>query len=60
MRPVGRPVVFDMLFLSRVFDEPELQSGEEIDRLIKMIAVAELYGLQDVALDILFGNRYRL
>jgi hypothetical protein len=53
-------VVFDLLFLSRIFDEPEMQAKSSIDRLLKLISVAELYGLQDVALDILFRNKDRL
>lgn len=59
-RPIGRPVVFDLLFLSKSFDEPEMQTKSSIDRLLKLISVSELYGLQDVALDILFRNKDRL
>jgi FkbM family methyltransferase len=56
-RPVGKQVVFDILFLSPMFDEAGLKSGVSVERLLKMIATAELYGLQDVGLDILFSNR---
>jgi hypothetical protein len=37
-----------------------MQAKSSIDRLLKLISVAELYGLQDVALDILFRNKDRL
>jgi FkbM family methyltransferase len=56
-RSVGKQVVLDILFLNAMFDEAGLKSGVSVDRLLKMIATAELYGLQDVGLDILFSNR---
>jgi hypothetical protein len=40
-----------------MFDEAGLKSAVSVDRLLKMIATAELYGLQDVGLDILFSYR---
>jgi len=48
----GRPDTFDFLFL-RGFDANDDLSGHTLDRLIKMMIVAELYALQDVAADIL-------
>ena len=60
LRPVGAARVFDFLFLNDIFADPIKQKQSEVDRLIKMIAVAEIYYLNDVALDILFANRERL
>lgn len=57
LRPVGRAWAFDFLFLHNAFNEPATLGNQGIDRLLKMAAVAEIYGLQDVALDILFKNR---
>jgi FkbM family methyltransferase len=56
-RPVGRAWAFDFLFL-RGFDGE--YSTVEIDRLLKMIAIAETYGLHDIGLSILFANEDRL
>jgi FkbM family methyltransferase len=60
LRASGRAFVFDFLFLGQEFEDKPLQNTLSIDRLIKMIATAELYGLQDIGLDILFSNRDRL
>jgi FkbM family methyltransferase len=50
LRPLGRAKIFDFLFLNSEFDAgPPSQP----DRLLKMIAVAEIYALHDVALDLL-------
>jgi FkbM family methyltransferase len=48
----GRPDTFDFLFL-RGFGPDDDLTGHTVDRLIKMMIVAELYALQDVAADIL-------
>lgn len=47
----GKPDTFDFLFLRGIGEEDEL-SAHSLDRLIKMAIVAELYGLQDVAANI--------
>ncbi len=60
LEPIGRAAVFDILFLQSIFENSGQQAEIDIDRLVKMIAVAEIYGLQDISLDILFGNRKRL
>jgi FkbM family methyltransferase len=60
LRPVGRAYVFDFLFLREEFEEHNLRASVSIDRLIKMIATAELYGLQDIGLDVLLASRDRL
>jgi FkbM family methyltransferase len=60
LRPIGAAWVFDFLFLNDIFENTARQSAASPDRLLKMIAVAEIYGLQDIGLDILFGNRERL
>jgi len=59
-RPAGRACVFDFLFLHESFDDAAQQKEISVDRLIKMIATAETYNLQDVGLDILFANQERL
>jgi len=59
-RPVGRAQVFDMLFLGEIFDDSGLQREASVDALVKLICTAELYGLQDVGLDILLANQGRL
>jgi hypothetical protein len=41
-------------------DDAAPQKEISVDRLIKMIATAETYGLHDVGLDILFANQDRL
>jgi FkbM family methyltransferase len=58
-RPIGRQVIQDMLFLSPIFDEAITQDAVsvDVDGLLKMIATTELYGLQDVGLEILFANK---
>jgi FkbM family methyltransferase len=48
----GRPDTFDFLFL-RGFGADDDLKDYPADRLIKMMIVSELYGLQDVAADIL-------
>jgi FkbM family methyltransferase len=60
LQPIGAPWVFDFLFLNDIFDNTGKQATASIDRLLKMIAVAEIYTLQDFGLDILFSNRDRL
>jgi FkbM family methyltransferase len=60
LRPTGKAFVFDFLFLNDVFDNVAAQRNLSVDRLIKMIAAAETYGLQDVGLDILFSNKEAL
>lgn len=60
MRPIGRIHVCDSLFLRDLFDDISGQRTLGVDQLLKMIAVAELYGLQDISLDILLANRDRL
>lgn len=60
MRPIGRIHVCDCLFLSSAFEDAAVQGSAGVDRLLKMIALAELYGLQDVSLSILLGNKARL
>jgi FkbM family methyltransferase len=60
LQPIGAARVFDFLFLSDVFENAAKQSSAGPDRLLKMIAVAEIYGLQDIGLDILLANRERL
>lgn len=60
LQPIGAAWVFDFLFLNDIFENTARQSAASPDRLLKMIAVAEIYGLQDIGLDILFGNRERL
>ena len=57
LRPVGRAWVFDFLFL-RGFEQ--IDASTSIDRLLKIIAVAETYGLQDVGLEILLTHKNRL
>ncbi len=57
MRPIGRILVCDCLFLSDAFKDAAVQGTCTVDRLLKMIAIAELYGLQDISLSILFDNR---
>jgi len=52
----GRPDTFDFLFL-RGFGPQDDVSTHSIDRLIKMAIVAELYGLQDVAADLITRGR---
>lgn len=47
----GKPDTFDFLFLRGFGEEDEL-SAHSLDRLIKMAIVTELYGLQDVAANI--------
>jgi FkbM family methyltransferase len=59
-RPTGRAWIFDFLFLHESFDDAAQQKEISVDRLIKMIATAKTYGLQDVGLDILFVNQERL
>jgi len=56
----GRSVVFDFLLLHDDFEHEAGQKQRSIDKLIKMIAVAEIYSLKDVGLDILFANQDRL
>ena len=58
--PTGQQHVLDTLFLSAAYEQTEVQAQYEIDRLIKIVATAELYGLPDVALEILFSNKNRL
>ena len=53
-------MIFDFLFLNDVFENTSKQGATNIDRMLKMIAVAEIYSLQDIGLDILFANRERL
>jgi FkbM family methyltransferase len=60
LQSVGQSWVLDMLFFSPIFDSYKLQEEANPDRLLKLIATAELYGLPDVALDVLFANQYRL
>lgn len=67
LEPVGPAQVFDFLFLNHIFGDPAerlaasaRQSVADIDRLLKMIAVAEVYGLQDVGLELLLTNRTKL
>lgn len=48
----GRPDTFDFLFL-RGFGPKDNLSTHSIDQLIKMAIVAELYGLQDIAADLI-------
>lgn len=55
--PIGRQFVHDFLFLRDDFEKAEKQKDAGVDRLLKMIAVAEIHGLQDVGLDLLFNNR---
>jgi FkbM family methyltransferase len=57
MRSIGRIFVCDCLFLGAVFEAVAMQAKCSVNRLLKMIAVAELYGLQDISLGILFDNR---
>ena len=59
MRSIGRIHVCDCLFLSNAFEDVKVQQTYSANRLLKMMAVAELYGLQDIALDILVANRDR-
>ncbi len=54
MRAVGRAWAFDFLFLRGFEGE---HSEVDVDRLLKMIAIAETYGLQDVGLSILFAKK---
>jgi hypothetical protein len=60
LQPLGAALAFDFLFLAETFDDAAKQAKAPIDRLLKMIAVAEIYALQDIGLDILLGNRERL
>lgn len=60
LQPIGAALIFDFLFLNDVFENATKQSAAGLDRLLKMISVAEIYGLQDVGLDILLANRERL
>jgi len=55
----GRPDTFDFLFL-RGFGEDDELSAHPLDRLIKMAIIAELYGLQDVAANIVTRTAARL
>jgi FkbM family methyltransferase len=55
----GQPDTFDFLFL-RGFGENDHLSCYSVDRLIKMIIVAELYALQDVAANLLARSASRL
>jgi len=57
MRSIGRIFVCDCLFLSRAFDDAAMQAAGNVNRLLKMIAIAELYGLQDISLGLLLDNR---
>ncbi len=57
MRPIGRIHVCDCLFLGGAFEDAAMQATCSANRLLKMIAIAELYGLQDISLNILFDNR---
>ncbi len=60
MRSIGRIHVCDCLFLRDAFEDAAVQGTFGVDRLLKMIAVAELYGLQDISLSILLGNKDRI
>lgn len=57
MRPIGRLHVCDCLFLDNAFEDAATQATRSVNRLLKMIAIAELYGLQDISLAILFDNK---
>lgn len=57
-RPIGQPDTFDFLFLRGFSHTAEFT--QSIDTLLKMMMLAELYALQDVALHILTLARPRL
>jgi FkbM family methyltransferase len=58
--PTGAARIFDFLFLGDIFEDAAKQAAASVDRLLKMIAVAEIYSLQDIGLDMLLANRERL
>lgn len=60
MRPIGRILVCDCLFLRDTFKDATVQATCSADCLLKMSAIAEVYGLQDIALEILLANGSRL
>ena len=60
LRPIGVASIFDFLFLNEIFDDAAGQAEASVDRILKMIALTELYGLQDIGLDILLDHRERL